>query len=316
MKYKYEDLSPKQFEDLVIAVCQTILGSGVQGFSEGPDGGRDAIFRGVAERHPSKAEPWRGTVIIQAKHTNKLNSKFSDTDFFNPDRDSSIIAKEIPKIIRLRQNKELDHYMLFSNRKLTGDANSNICKYISREVNLPEESIYLCGVEQLERYLKRFPDIAKEVDIDPADSPLIVSPDELANIILALAKHLKTLPAVSDNPPTPRIPYEDKNNMNNMTPEYAKAQRRKYLKETKIIDDFLAAPENNSLLLLYQSAVDEFQHKIIANRKDHQTFDKIMEYLSDSLFDRDGDLSRNKRLTRAMLFYMYWKCDIGNEDNA
>ncbi|MBF0616645.1 MAG: restriction endonuclease [Nitrospirae bacterium] len=316
MKYKYEDMSHNQFEDLVIVVCQKLLGIGVQGFSEGPDGGRDAKFIGVAELYPSKAKPWSGTVIIQAKHTNNLNSKFSDTDFFSPNDDSSIIAQEIPKMIRLRQNNELDHYMLFSNRKLTAKAESDIRKYISQKINLQEESICLRGVEELERYLKQFPDIVEIAGIDPVDSPLIVSPDELAKIILALADHLRTGQVVYSNPPTSRIPYKDKNNINNMTPEYAKAQLKCYLKETRQIEDFLAAPENGELLSLYQSTVEEFQLKIIANRKDYQTFDNIMEYLSDSLFDRDGDLRKNKRLTRATLFYMYWNCDIGNEENA
>lgn len=315
-RYRYEDLHHLQFEDLVIAVCQKLLGIGVQGFAEGPDGGRDAKFIGTAELHPSQAKPWSGTVIIQAKHTNDPYSKFSDTKFFSLNDDSCVIAQLIPKIIRLRQNGELDHYMLFSNRRLTADADSNIRKYTSQKTNLQEGSVYLCGVEQLERYLKWFPDIVKMADIDPVDSPLSVIPDELANIILALSNYLKTVPAVYDNPPTDRISYENKNNMNNMTADYAKAQLKNYLKETIQIKDFLAAPENAESLSLYQSAVEEFQLKIIAKRKDYQTFDEIMEYLCDYLFDRDGDLRKNKSLMRAMLFYMYWNCDIGSEGNA
>ena len=41
--------------------------------------------------------------------------------------------------------------------------------------------------------------------------------------------------------------------------DYAKAQRRKYLKETAQIRAFLAAPENLDLLRMYESVVDEFQ---------------------------------------------------------
>jgi len=41
-----------------------------------------------------------------------------------------------------------------------------------------------------------------------------------------------------------------------------------------------------------------------------------MEYLLALLFKRDPLLSANKRLTRAMLFYMYWNCDIGEGDDA
>ena len=121
-----------------------------------------------------------------------------------------------------------------------------------------------------------------------------------------------------DDPPTPRVTYEQKNTLNNMSVEYAKAQRKKYLKETAQIRAFLAAPENLELLRLYESVVDEFQLKIIAKRKDYQTFDDVMEYLLDLLFNRDAILRQHahKRLTRAVLFYMYWNCDIGEVDDA
>jgi hypothetical protein len=103
-----------------------------------------------------------------------------------------------------------------------------------------------------------------------------------------------------------------------MSADYAKAQRKRYLKETAQIRAFLAAPENLDLLHLYESVVDEFQLKIIAKRKDYQTFDQVMEYLVDLLFNRDAVLRQqaHKRLTRAVLFYMYWNCDIGEVDDA
>jgi hypothetical protein len=70
MKYAYENLGDEQFETLIVFLCQNILGIGVQGFSKGKDGGRDAKFVGTAELHPSKAAPWNGIIIIQSKHTN------------------------------------------------------------------------------------------------------------------------------------------------------------------------------------------------------------------------------------------------------
>jgi len=103
-----------------------------------------------------------------------------------------------------------------------------------------------------------------------------------------------------------------------MTESFAKAQRKRYLKETSQIRAFLAAPENLELLGLYESIVDEFQSKIIAKRKNYQTFDEVIVYLLDLLFNRDPVLRQrvHKRLTRAVLFYMYWNCDIGEVGNA
>lgn len=318
MKFAYEDLSDDQFEVLVVLLCQRLLGIAVQGFAKGPDGGRDAKFVGTAELYPSKAAPWVGTVVVQAKHTNGINRSFSEADFYSTTGNNTVIGKEVPRIKKLRDAKQLDHYMLFSNRRLTGNTETQIRDHIADQCDLPVASIYLCGLEQLELWLKRFPDVAQEAKLDAVDSPLTVSPDDLAEVVQALARQKDGLTALLDDPPTVRVTYEEKNALNNMTEAYAKAQRRKYLKETVQIHTFLAAPENIELLRMYESVVDEFQLKIIAKRKDYQTFDDVMEYLVDLLFSRDPVLRQHahKRLTRAVLFYMYWNCDIGEVGDA
>jgi hypothetical protein len=318
VKYAYEDLSDEQFEKLIVFLCQRLLGISTQGFASGPDGGRDAKFVGTAELHPSRAAGWAGTTIIQAKHTNGYNRSFSEADFFSTTTSTSVLGMEIPRIKNLRQAGRLDHYMLFANRRLAGNAETLIGEHIAYQAGIPTSSIYLCGLEQLESLLKQFPDVAKNADLDPVDSPLIVSPDDLADVVQAFARQSEGISALLDDPPTRRVRYEEKNAVNNMSAAYAKAQRKKYLKETAQIRTFLAAPENIELLHLYESVVDEFQLKIIAKRKDYQTFDQVMEYLVDLLFKRDPVLRQraNKRLTRAMLFYMYWNCDIGEEGDA
>lgn len=318
MKFAYEDLSDAQFESLIVLLCQRLLGASVQRFAKGPDGGRDAKFIGTAEMYPSKTAPWRGTTIVQAKHTNGYNRSFSESDFFSRTAANTVLGKEIPRVKKLREAKQLDHYMLFANRRLAGNAENEIREYISTQCNIPASSISLCGLEQLEIWLKRFPEVAREADLDPVDSPLIVSPDDLAEVVQALAQQKDSIVAVLDDPPTPRVTYEQKNALNKMSADYAKAQLRKYLKETAQIRNFLAAPENLDLLRMYESVVDEFQLKIIAKRKDYQTFDEVMEYLVDLLFNRDPVLRQHahKRLTRAVLFYMYWNCDIGEVGDA
>ncbi|MCK6596454.1 MAG: restriction endonuclease, partial [Bacteriovoracaceae bacterium] len=73
MKFAYEDLHHKQFEELVVLICRKLFGISVQNFSDGADGGRDSRFSGTAENYPSKASPWNGKTVIQAKHTNGYN---------------------------------------------------------------------------------------------------------------------------------------------------------------------------------------------------------------------------------------------------
>jgi hypothetical protein len=233
VKYAYEDLSDSQFEELIVFLCKSLLGISVQGFSRGPDGGRDAKFVGTAELHPSRAAPWAGTTIIQAKHTNGINRSFSESDFFSSTSDSTVIAKEISRIKSLRINNQLDHYMLFANRRLSGSAESDIRSHISSSCDIPEESIYLCGIEQLEMFWKDFPDIPRRINIDPVDFPLIISPDDLAEIVEALARQIQDVSNEFDDPPTRRVTYEQKNQVNNMTNSYARELLRKFLPETE-----------------------------------------------------------------------------------
>ncbi len=316
-KWAYEDFSSGQFEDLIVILCQSLLGVGVQKFSEGPDGGRDAKFNGVAENFPSTAEPWKGKIVIQAKHTNGYNRNFSESDFFSNSSKSCVIPEEIPRIKRLRNIELLDYYMLFSNRRLAGVADNKIIKYIAEQTDVPKESIFLCGVEQLDLFLRTYPKVPEIANLDPVDAPLLVSPDELSEIIQALVSQQGTIKGtLRYPPPKPRFPFEEKNKLNKMTVEYANQQKKRYLKETGQIREFLAAPENSGLVELYENAVDEFQLKITGQRKDYQTFDHVMDYLVDLLFSRDPILNSNKRLTRVFLFYMYWNCDIGLTEDA
>ncbi|MER2472268.1 ABC-three component system protein [Photorhabdus laumondii] len=314
MKYAYEDLGDDQFEQLIVFLCQELHGIAVQGFSKGPDGGRDAKFIGTSALYPSISAPWSGTIIIQAKHTNGYNKLFSEPDFYNPDGNSSVLSKEIVRIKKLQNAKQLDHYMLFSNRRLAGNAESEIRSYLAKECDIPESSICLCGIELLETWLKSFPKVAGRAALDPVDSPLIVSPDDLSDVVYALAAQQKKGLSTKDDPPTPRIPYSQKNQINNMSNEYAEILRRRYLKETAQIKAFLAAPENAEIMQLYENVVEEFQLKIIAKRKEYQNFDSVMNYLFDLLFGRDPVLKKHRRLTKIMLFYMYWNCDIGSEE--
>jgi hypothetical protein len=318
MKYPYEDMSPNQFEELVVLLCQNLLGAGVQGFATGTDGGRDAKFIGTAECFPSERSPWVGISIVQAKHTNGYNRSFSELDFFSRASTTTVIGKEIPRIRHLREAKQLDHYILFANRRLTGNAQSDIQAHIAASCGLPLSSVYLCGQEQLELWLKRYSSVAKLMNLDPVDSPLIISSDDLAEIVEAFARHKRQFAGGLDEPPIKRTSYEDKNRLNKMSPEYANEQRLRYLKETRQIQTFLSAPENRASLRLYESIVEEFQLKIIAKRKEYQDFDTVMNYLADLLFSRDPVLAQrsHKRITRAMLFFMYWNCDIGKSLDA
>jgi hypothetical protein len=60
------------------------------------------------------------------------------------------------------------------------------------------------------------------------DSPLIVESADLAEVVESIAANISTILS-SDQLPGDRVSYEDKNEDNNMTPQYAKEIRRRYL---------------------------------------------------------------------------------------
>jgi len=94
--------------------------------------------------------------------------KIDDTDrkiLVQLQRDASQSLDEIAKAVgssktpvwnrirKLRDAGQVDHYMLFANRRLAGNADQLITTHIAKESGLPDASIYRCGIEQLELWL-------------------------------------------------------------------------------------------------------------------------------------------------------------------
>lgn len=317
MRIDYHDLGEDQFERLVVAICSWLLGLGVQGFSKGPDGGKDARFHGRAERFPSAAAPWDGHIVVQAKHTDLINRKFSDPDF-SGDAASSVLNDEIPRIKRLRDAGELDYYLLFSNRRLAGVAEQKVRKQIARAAGIDESTVHLCGEEDLDKYLTWQPDILRRAGIGVLDMLPFIDPADLARVIKAFAAERDVLSNAPDGDPPPperRVSLKEKNLVNGLSEEYSR-RIESYIKEFQPVQDFLAAPENFEHLRQYEQTVEDLNGYILTHREDLHSFDQIMERLFKLLIDRDYDLKANKRLTRIVFYYMYWNCDLGSEGNA
>jgi hypothetical protein len=310
MRYAIHDLHPNQFEDLVVELCHEFLGAGVQSFATGPDGGRDAKFVGTAQEYPSRVQPLGGTIIIQAKHTLDAVAIYSDPSFSGLAA-SSTLSEEIPRIKALRDADQLDHYLLFSNRRLGAIANEQITRRLTQETGA--FSVHLFGLEQIERYIKRYSFIATTLREFEYDLPLRASPNELAEVITAIdAVHSDIeWPTASSLTSLERVTFKRKNQMNCLSDEYAKYITRNYLKHFGVVEKFLADPINVNANIAYRNAVDEFSSKLLVYRQEFPSYDRLLDYLISVLIMRDGDLSSRKRLTRTVFYFMYWSCDIG-----
>ena len=307
MKIDYHDLADSQFEELVIAVCSCILGPGVAPFSSGKDGGRDGRFVGTAAAIPSAAAPHSGKFVIQAKHTENPVAKYSDPDF-SGDAESSTLSKEMPRVARLRAAGEMDVYCVFSNRRLAGGADEAVRGRITSETGV--DIVELFGIERLDMLLKKFPEALQIADISPFRRPLIVTPDDLAEVILRMAAN-KDVFAAATVDELVRVSFEEKNRKNGLSAEFAHYITQRYLPEFASVKRFLALPANGEIAERYEEAAREFQEQLLAHRATYADFDQVLVRLQTLLFARDGDLNRNKRLTKLVIYYMYFNCDIG-----
>lgn len=305
MIYEFHHMSSDNFEKLVVAICQQLLGMSVQGFSSGPDGGRDAYFYGKANSYPSNTAPWEGKCVIQAKHVQALGKSFSDSDF------EKVLKKEIPRITQLRK-EGIEYYLLFSNRKLPGIQFNKIMTRISQECNIPECNIGIIDYGQLQFYCNAYCDYLKKQDFYPANNaPLIVSPDLLSKVIESMSIALHSVDEKEIDSNITRLNFKAKNKLNKVSRTYEEYINRYYLSHYQSIFHFISHPSNLEIKKKYMEAASELHSKYLVRFDEGTEFSAIMDWLVSYLMRADYVLKHNSELTRALVFYMYFSCDVG-----
>lgn len=308
-QYRLDLLSEQQFENLVVRICRDILGSGVTGFSRGADGGRDARFEGKANCYPSVTEPWIGKTIVQAKHSSNSEASCSDKGFFG--NKSSIIQEEIPKIRKLKQSGELDNYLCFTNRKLTGGKESEIRKAIIDETEA--KNVGLLGLPFIETSLT--PDIIRSFDLKRYLVPFEFYEKDIRKLITFFGERLASLPeSLLEKVPTLlRNDIFAKNELNSLSrPYFENSIEASSLKYFKQIEDFLCDPRNSESAKFYQNTTIELQAKILTFQNDGQKFEEIFEHVYKFIFDEHNQqVVDNRYLIYVFLHFMYYQCDIG-----
>ena len=161
--------------------------------------------------------------------------------------------------------------------------------------------------------------MATLANLDPVDSPLKVSPDDLAEVVQALARQkdgrIRDAGRSADDR---RVSYEQKNALNNMTAKYAEAQRRMYLKETKQIHAFPGRAQkiydpSAFMNRWLTSSSSRSSPNVRTTRPSTRSWNICWICCSPVIPILQH---AHKRLTRALLFYMYWNCDIGEDGDV
>jgi len=305
MKYPLENLTDAEFEDLVALICERILGMGTIIFSIGKDGGKDAKFIGKANKFPSEIKPWEGKIIIQAKHTTRINASCSDSDF------QTIIKKNIiPTINNLIEEKRLDYYLLFTNRKLSGVQADKLDDIFDKE-KIPVEN-RLIAFERIQLWLKEYPEIAKILNLNKLLLPLDFNEEDIKKIIIAFAnldiKESK-LPEIPE-----KRDIGKKNEINKLSRDYFNNAIKKNLTYFKQINTFLEDPINEEFLNKYQNTIDDINEEIIVHRDEYDKFEEILNHLYKFILNKNPELNNNRLLIRLFLQYMYYNCDIGRNE--
>lgn len=303
------------FEVFAVACCAKVLGSGVVGFSKGPDGGRDGTFSGMTNNFPSATSPWKTEgskiVIIQAKHTQNLNATTGLKEFQN------IVEGELPKLKKMVEEEKIGFYLLITNRKETGNSHPSLIGLIHKETGLPYENIAILGREYLDRLIDSYPDIIRESGLTHlievyAD---LLTTSHIADVIKKCKPLVDSCNQNQDNNSLlERCDLATKNEKNNASPNFAEIMMYYFDPYIRQIDDVLRNPENSALKEDYKELVLDTKAKLEALYSDDYMNKRLEDLISLFVKNEKSQNRDFERRVRVLVYYMYWNCDIGRKE--
>lgn len=304
INYPLHDLSANDFELLVVSICEEILGTGTIPFASGKDGGRDGKFIGTAQYFPSSNSPLKGKFIIQTKHTARLDSSCSDSDF------KTILNKEFPKIAKLVDRKELDNYLIFTNRKLTGGKETGLVKLIKEKTGVSVACIL--GKEKIQSWLNSYPNIAKKHGLQVLLQPLQFYDDDMREVIESFSDIYTRKDIKTD---FKYISKAEKNKKNNISDVYFDSIIKPNIQYFNQIRVFLSDLKNAELSEKYLESAEEIQSKIMTYKDDYESLEKIFDIVIEHIFSNLSEKNlKKKKIVRVFIYYMYFSCDIGQKE--
>jgi hypothetical protein len=173
-------LGPRGFERMCQAVATYVLGPGIEVFGSGPDGGREASFRGRVP-YPSSADPWDGFGIVQAKFKERILGTGTDTAWLRRHVKAELDAWADSGKARVSQGRRPDYLIVATNVPLSGVPGSGgkarIDKLIggyASQIGLKDWRVWDAG--QIIAFLNAYPDVRR------AFAALITPSDILAQL--------------------------------------------------------------------------------------------------------------------------------------
>ena len=173
------------------ALATYVLGAGIEAFGSGPDGGREASFRGRVP-YPSPADPWNGFGIVQAKFKERILGTSADATWLRRQVKAELDAWADPGKARVSQGRRPDYLIVATNVPLSGVPGSGgkarIGKLISEyasQIGLKDWRIW--DAAQITAFLNAYPDVRRAF-------AALITPSE---ILAQLRDRFDTPPEVS-----------------------------------------------------------------------------------------------------------------------
>jgi hypothetical protein len=307
-QYRLYEIEDTEFEDVICRVCMQILGTGTISFSIGKDGGRDGRFTGTATKFPSVAAPAAGKFVIQSKHTTQPGASCSDTAF------QRLFKDELPKVAALVNEGELEYYLLFTNRSLTGGMEKKLIQQLKRIKGV--KGAWIIADDPIRQHLDQHPTIWTSMGFSQTLT-FRFKPQDLNEVVRAFHTVVTTDPRkFSSAADFGFVNKDTKNTVNGLTKSYYEYLKRDSLPSFGRIREFLQDERNAELRSFYHDAADELKQKIITFRSEFQSFDGVLTHVFDLIVSDNEVLRGKKRLVRTFLHYMYFDCDIGDHAEA
>lgn len=275
--YRLYELDEDEFETLVVRICSRWLGQGVMPFAPGRDKGRDGKFHGTANCFPSEAERLTGHFVLQAKHVSAPDKSCSDRDF------AKLLKEEEPKVKRLIELGICDHYIVFTNRKLSAGSDEKLIESLR---GLGLESAHIIGVERLNMALEEYADIRNGLPNRNDPIPFRFDPNDLVDVINAIHDYSDDDQAILHKSESDfeRPKIHTKNTINDLSTDYyQQIIVNNSMPHFDKIQQFLTNPRNRDFVALYHDSADELRQKILVKRSEFDKFDEIFLFLIDEI---------------------------------
>lgn len=220
----------------------------------------------------------------------------------------------MPKVTALATEGELEYYLLFTNRALTGGMEKKLVQQLERIKGV--KNAWIIADDSIRQHLDLTPSIWTSLGFSQALT-FRFEPQDLNEVVRAFHAVASGNTTQFSSAGDFRFVNKDKKNaVNGLTRQYYEYMQRDSLPHFGKIKSFLQDERNADLKDFYHDAADELKQKIITFRSQFHTFDEILTHVFDLIVSNNEVLRGKKRLVRTFLHYMYFDCDVGDHAEA